>query len=182
MKYFKLQEAPEGKRGPQIMNWYGSFDVRNIRMEGFPKIPKRQLYMVEPVDLLIFTDIILFPFLLVSPEVKRVIEMYREQSFYREVILLNQKTGVSKLYYLPVFNETADLDVVERSYKNGRPAALAGRPEGTRFMVNRHIFWARDARRRHTIVSLDLAESILKREAVGVGLKEVELYGKSRRP
>ena len=37
MKYFKLQEAPEGKRGPQIMNWYGSFDVRNIRMEGFPK-------------------------------------------------------------------------------------------------------------------------------------------------
>ena len=126
MKYFKLQEAPEGKRGPQIMNWYGSFDVRNIRMEGFPKIPKRQLYMVEPVDPLIFTDIILFPFLLVSPEVKRVIEMYREQSFYREVILLNQKTGESKLYYLPVLNETADLDVVERSYKNGRPAALAG--------------------------------------------------------
>lgn len=91
MKYFKLQETPEFKYGPQIKDWYGTFDVRDIRMETFPKLPKRQVYAVEPLKTVIFTDIVLFPFLLVSPMVKKVIEMYKEQSFFREIMLLEQK-------------------------------------------------------------------------------------------
>lgn len=178
MKYFKLQETPEFMHGPEIKNWYGTFDVRDIRMEAFPKLPKRQLYTVEPYESLIFTDIVLFPFLLISPMVKKVIEMYKEQSFFREVILLNQKSGESRIYYLPVLNETKELQLVEQNYKNGEVVINIKNPEGTRFIVNKHIFWVRDSMTRHTIVSLDFAESLLKRDAVGVGLKEVMLYGK----
>lgn len=180
MKYFKLQETPEFKYGPQIKNWYGTFDVRDIKMETFPKLPKRQLYTVEPLESLIFTDIILFPFLLVSPMVKKVIEIYREQSFYREIILLNQISGESKTYYLPVLNEAEELQIVEQNYKNGEPVINTEIPEGTRVLVNRHIFWVRDLSKRHTVISLELAESLLKRGAIGVGLKEVILYRKQR--
>lgn len=180
MKYFKLQETPEFKYGPQIKDWYGTFDVRDIRMETFPKLPKRQVYAVEPLKTVIFTDIVLFPFLLISPMVKKVIEMYKEQSFFREIILLNQVSGESKIYYLPVLNETKELQLVEQDYLNGEPVNPGKSPDGTRFLVNRHIFWVRDSVKRHTVVSLDFAESLLRREAIGVGLKEVMLYGKQR--
>lgn len=180
MKYFKLQETPEFKYGPQIKGWYGTFDIRNIKMETFPKLPKRQIYTVEPFKSLIFTDIILFPFLLVSPIVKKVIEMYKEQSFFREVILINQKSGESRIYYLPVLNETKELQLVEQNYKNGEPVINIKKMDETRFVVNKHIFWVRDSAKRNTVVSLDFAESLLKRDTIGVGLKEVMLYGNRR--
>lgn len=181
MKYFKLQETPEFKYGPQIKDWYGTFDVRDIKMESFPKLPKRQLYVVEPYESLIFTDIILFPFLLISPLVKKVINIYKEQSFFREVILLNQKSGESRMYYLPVLNETKELQLVERSYNNGELVINTKIPDQTRFVVDKHIFWVRDSQKRHTIVSLDFVESLLKRDAIGIGLKEVMLYGNHRK-
>ena len=82
MKYFKIQDSPELKYAPQIKNWYGSFDVRDIRIDRFYKLPKMQLFPIEPSENLIFTDIILFPFLLVSPLVYDVIQMYRERCFF----------------------------------------------------------------------------------------------------
>lgn len=33
MKYFEIQEAPESKYAPQLENWYGKFDVRDIKLE-----------------------------------------------------------------------------------------------------------------------------------------------------
>ena len=46
-----------------------------------------QLFIVESSENLVFTDIVLFPFLLVSPAVKKVIEMYRERCFFCNIIL-----------------------------------------------------------------------------------------------
>lgn len=180
MKYFKLQEAPEDKYGPHIKDWYGTFDVRDIKMETFPNLPKRQLYVIEPYESLIFTDIILFPFLLVSPMVKKVIEMYKEQSFFREVILLNQKSGESRIYYLPVLNESKELLLVEQNYSNGEILTNIKIEDKTKVTVNKHIFWVRNSVKRYTVVSLNFAESLLKRDAIGVGLKEVLLYRNNR--
>lgn len=165
MKYFEIQEAPEQKYAPQLENWYGKFDVRDIKMEGFPSLPDRQLFTVTPSDRTIFTDIIQFPFLLLSLKVTDVIKMYRERCFCRDVILLDQVSGKSELYQLPVFDETDRLSVRERQ---------AGE-RGEMVALDKHIFWVRDSFKRHTVISLDLAESLLRREVTGLGLKEIEL-------
>lgn len=166
MKYFEIQEASELKYAPQLENWYGKFDVRDIRLEGFPRLPDRQLFTIKPSDRTIFTDIILFPFLLLSLKVTDVIKMYRERCFCRDVILLDQISGKSELYQLPVFDETDKLSIKERQ---------ADTQDG-KVVLDKHIFWVRDSVKRHTVISLDLAESLLRREVTGLGLKEIELY------
>jgi len=165
LKYFEIQEAPELKYAPQLENWYGKFDVRDIRLEGFPRLPDRLLFTVRPSDRTIFTDIIQFPFLLLSLKVTDVIRMYRERCLCRDVILLDQISGKSELYQLPVFDETDRLSIRE---------GQAGAQGGT-VVLDKHIFWVRDLHKRHTVISLDMAESLLRREVTGLGLREIEL-------
>lgn len=172
MKYFEIQEAPESKYAPRLENWYGRFDVRDISLKAYDRLPQRQLFVIEPSEKTIFTDIILFPFLLLSPKVTEVIKMYGERCFYREVILLDQVNGKSKLYHLPVFDET------DRLFAADRRMGVSKGVSGEAHDPGKQVFWVRDSLKRHTIISLDLAESLLKREVAGLGIKEVELFMK----
>lgn len=117
MKYFEIQDSPELKYAPQLKNWYGKFDVRNIRIDSFPKLPDMQLFTIESSKNTIFTDLILFPFLLVSPMVQEVIKMYRECCFFRKIVLLDQENQESRLYYLPVLDETNAIQIQRIQYK-----------------------------------------------------------------
>lgn len=174
MKFFELQDNPDLKYAPRIKNWYGKIDTRDISLAKFPDLPQRQLFILEPAEKIIFTDLILFPFLLVSPSVMSIIQMYREQCFFRDVILLDQVGGESKLYYLPVFNETNKLYVAEKGDKSLKDTDF--RLSKRKVYVDNNIFWANDSKKKHTIISLDLAESMLKRNITGLGIKEVELF------
>ena len=179
MKYFEIQDSPELKYAPQLKDWYGRFDVRNINPLGYPKLPERELFFVEKSENIIFTDIILFPFLLISPLVREVIQMYREVCFYREIILLDQQSGLSKIYYLPVLDETKSIQLVKKQYKN-EVCQLKFEPANNReVFIDRNLFWVRDAKKRHTIISLDMAESLIRRNVIGLGLQEVKLYYKT---
>lgn len=174
MKYFELQNNPDLKYAPRIKDWYGKIDTRNITLEKYPDLPQRQLFILDSAAKIIFTDFILFPFLLVSPLVMDVIQMYKELCFYRDIILLDQVGGESKLYYLPVFNETNKLRVIETGDK------ILDNPDfglcNVKVYLNKHIFWVSDSQKRHTIISLDMAESLLRRNITGLGIKEVELF------
>ena len=74
-KYFEIRDTPELKYAPRVKNLFGKFDIRNIRLETYPKLPKRQVFFIEPSDQNIFTDMILSPFLMISPTVMDVIRM-----------------------------------------------------------------------------------------------------------
>lgn len=166
MKYFEIVEAPEHKYAPRVKNWYGKIDVRNICIKKYPDLPQRELFVIESSEKTIFTDIILFPFLLLSPSVMDVIKLYHERCFYREVILLDQLNGKSELYYLPVFDETEKLLI-----RNKEDFI-----QEEEVKLKKEIFWIRDSFKRHTIISLDLAESLVRREITGLGIKEIKLY------
>ena len=107
MKYFEIVDSPELKYAPQLKNWYGKFDVRNIRIDRFPELPENQLFFIEPSDHTVYTDIIRFPFLLVSPMVKAVIRMYRECCFFRNIVLLDSVRKESRQYFLPARDNRA---------------------------------------------------------------------------
>lgn len=174
MKYFEIEDTPELKYAPRIHGWYGKFDVRDIKLEFYPKLPKSQLFIIEPSKDTIFTDIILYPFLMITPKIMDVISMYKELCFYRDIILIDQINKKSQLYFLPVFNETKELKIVEKNYvEKVCEASVQGLQ---RVNVASHIFWINDSLKRHTIISLDLAESLLRREVFGLGIKEVELF------
>lgn len=50
--------------------------------------------------------------------------------------------------------------------------------QGERIELDRNLFWVRDSKKRHIILSLDMAESLIRRNIMGLGLCEVELYNK----
>lgn len=178
MKYFLLEDNPELKYAPKIQNWYGAFDVRNINMESYPKLPKRQMFTVEASEHTMFTDIILFPFLLVSAKVQEVLTMYREPCFFRDVVLLDQLKGEAHVYYLPVFKEAVDLAFEKKQYRNGVCISKLPSPALKEGAVNLNMFWVRKSDKRYIVLSLALAESLIRRNVTGLGLTEVVLYGK----
>ena len=119
MKYFVLQDSPELKNAPQITRWYEQIDVRDIRADTCYKQPEKQVFRIISSERLVFTDIILFPFFLVSPMVYEVILMYREACLFRKVFLAEAETGKAQMYYLPVMEESSDIALKKISYKNG---------------------------------------------------------------
>lgn len=178
MKYFEIQDSPELKYAPQLKDWYGKFDVRDIRMDRYPRLPDMQLFIVESSENLVFTDIVLFPFLLVSTAVKKVIEMYRERCFFCNIILLDQQRKESKLYHLPVLDETSEIQLRSVRYQNGSRIPDEKKIQGHPLEPGRNLFWIRDSIKRHIVISLDMAESLIRRGVTGLGLCETELYDK----
>lgn len=178
MKYFKLIDSPDLKYAPKLKNWYGQFDVRNIRLDKYSKLPEYELFILEPADKLIFTDIILFLFLLVSPMIREVIKMYRDTCYFREFVLLDQKSKKSGVYYLPVLSEFKGVQVVVKSCGENKQVSCIEQYSGKPLIINKNIFWVKDSIKRHTIISLDFAESLLRRNVKGLGIQEVLLYSK----
>ena len=110
--------------------------------------------------------------------VKEVIEMYREHCFFRIVILLDQLNKESRLYYLPVLDETNDIQLQRVQYKDGESISETLDAEREKVELDRNLFWVKDLKKRHTILSLDMAETLIRRGVTGLGLCEVELYSK----
>jgi len=181
MKYFELKGNERYKFTPRLINWYGGFDVRNIRIDKFYKLPNCHLLEIESSEGTIFPDAIFFPFLLVSPMIRNVIKMYGDVSHFRDIILLDAKCGKSELYHLPVFEETRDLQIGYKIYDKGSCKIEPEKGADRILTMKRNIFWVHDGQKRHTIISQDLAESLLRREAIGIELQEIVLYKKEKK-
>jgi len=173
MKFFEMKTNSDWKHAPRLVDWYGHFDVRDIRLETFFRLPKNELFFVAPLEQMEFTDIVSFPFLLISPTIRDVIEMYGEKAWYCDIILLNQKSGESELYYLPVIEEFENIHFQYKDMKKSLTSQSTHESEIPDLVKKRNIFWTRKSGKRCTIISLDFAESILRRNVKGVGLREV---------
>lgn len=105
--------------------------------------------------------------------------MYREHCYFRKMVLLDQKNQKSKLYYLPVLDETSDIQLQRIQYTNGKGVPELMDIKGERIELDRNLFWVKDSKKRHIILSLDMAESLIRRGIRGLGLCEVKLYSKN---
>ena len=172
--HFEIEKKPQINMAPRLKNWYGSFDVRDVAIDSFYKLPEGQLFIVEMTEKEIFTDFIMFPFLLISQRVMDVIKMYGDICYYRQVFLLDAGSGNSESYYLPVLDESKQIQLYDKEFEAG--TCIRRLPEEEfAITVNKNIFWIRDSLTRHTIISMDFAESLLRRGATGIELKEVIL-------
>jgi len=176
MKFFVLIDSPDLKYSPKLTEWHKRIDVRNIRIDKYPKLAEQELFIIKSEEKVIFTDIILFPFLLVTPMVKDVIEMYGDTCFFRKIILLDQVHQKSELYYLPILDETDKIQLALKNYDENGQSSNTKTFTNNSFTINKNIFWVRDSMKKHTVISLDLAESLLRRNVVGLGIQEVVLH------
>lgn len=167
MKYFELMDTPELRYVPKLKNWQEKPEETEL---------SRKLFLIEASDQILFTDIIAVPVLLMSPAARKIMEKYKRDCVYKEVILLDEVSGQSKLYYQPELYETDQLLVIGRMSELGAGwKKYTGEYRKWKPVIRDPAFVVRDRVGKHIILSLELAEELLYCGMSGVGLREVDL-------
>ncbi|MDR7810503.1 MAG: hypothetical protein RIN62_01405 [Lacrimispora sp.] len=173
MKYFILKPDEKFFDGPILRNQRNTFNHRWICKEHFYKLPKRNIISVTTTKDTIFPAIITSPYLLVSEVFRTVIEMFGDMVLAKDVVLVDSEKGCIKQYFMVVLEELAGEIVTEKN-AGGLRKTIIIRSEGIP-LKERNIFMMELDRCRDIVISLDFAESILRRKVQGICLEEIEL-------
>lgn len=173
MNYYILKLEDHIHFTPNVINWYNKFDVRHICREKAQLLPKRTLLDIRSNFEVLFTDIVSFPYLLLSEAAKEVIDVYEPSMQYKDIVLLDREKPKYALYYLPVL-ETVDCLSQERTTFNTMGAAILQMVLERNKIGNQSIFKLEYGTESYVIARLDLCESLLRRDLIGIGLKKVE--------
>ena len=143
--------AQKGNPVPQIVNWYGKLDVRNVNRKDYRKIPAPLMLEMRTGVEVVYPDIMTFPLLLVSEEAMEVILLYNKKMPFFFVALFDTLKEESASNYCPVLPEEA-----------------VGGTEA--------LYWIRRREGDELRICEELAESLLERGAVGMELNVALSY------
>lgn len=176
MKYFAISLEEAYTDVPQIINWYEKINPKWINQDDAYRLPSRELLFVKSQNRVIYTDILVKPFFLVSAMTRSVILMYDSLINMKEIILLDTERQESKLYFLPIFEEIECLE--ETFLSNGKIGNLVLDYDKVK---NKSIFTTKGQQGKYVIGNLELIESLLKRGATGIGLREIGCRSKGNK-
>ena len=171
MKYFTLTNGDKNPF-PQILNWSQSVDVRKLTRDEYQKIPPFiQLNAKLGMDG-IFPDVIVKPFLLLSRSTMEVTALYDPDIPFLFFVLFDTEKGECASYYCPVLEEE---ECLAKQPGPGQREIVLDREKISRAP----LFRVRTGTESTVLIRMDLAESLLEREAIGLKLKEVSLSDSS---
>ncbi len=117
-------------------------------------------------------DFLQSPVYMVSGKVRDVFAMYEEDILFKKVIFIHKERRESYSYYIPMIHKLDALaDCVER-YPNGAEKKVildSGR------MGRRRVFFLEKSFARRPVVSIEVVESLLRRNTVGILFEEIEV-------
>lgn len=173
MKYFLIEADRRINNAPRIVSWYKKLDVRNICLKNAHKLPARELLFLESNSDTVFTDILSTPFFLVSAKIKQVIQMYDSSIILKELILLDKTYERVERYFLPIFDELECLH--EDSEFNRSRSELKKIVLRKDAIGENCVFRIANFEKQYIIGNLDIVESILRRNCIGLQLTELEI-------
>lgn len=172
MKYFILEQDKKYNRVPQIKNWYGKLDMHSLKQVG-AGLKDKMVFEVDITEFTLFPDILEIPTFMVSADMRDIIFKYEKQVFFREVLFIDSEGSKGYTYYIPFlprvdcFTDASCLSKNKRKVESG--------VINIDKLWNRHIVEAEGINGQCIIVSLDLAESILRKGLIGIGLGKVNI-------
>jgi len=172
MKYFILKQEEVYKRNPRIREWYGKLDIHSLRMN-MAESKEKFMFYIDVNEYTFFPDIMMNPTLMVTEPVKKIIYMYEKHIIFKEIYLLEPVSNKGYVYYIPILPATdchVDTDT-DSLHKRDKCCAV----EESK-VWDRHIMEAESEKGQCIIVSLDLAESMLRNGMTGIELMELQIY------
>lgn len=116
-----------------------------------------------------YIDIIETPVLLISDKLKRVLEVYQKEIFFKPVLLADVKRMRQDLYWFMIPKTVECLSPQTEFFKDGAVKKLVIDEK----KANPHkVFRVGGIFEYIVIVNLDIAENILKRDIYGIELKK----------
>lgn len=118
-----------------------------------------------------YIDFIEKPVLLVSDNLKKILNKYDKKIFFKPVVLCDRKEEKQDLYWLMVLDSIDCLSPKSEFNKNGTIKRLI---IDEKKIGNFKIFKVNEVMEDLVIIRLDVAESLLRRDFTGIKLKKVE--------
>lgn len=168
MRYFLIHTDDQFTTAPNILNWYEKINKHWIKIGDSFRLPQRELLMIESNPATVFTDILSFPFFLVTKKVRKVMEMYAPTTVYKDIVLLDSVNKLVEVYYLPILEHVSCL--AKESVLSPDRSIIKSAVIDTSKVGDRSIFFIDDVRNTYVVARLDIVESFLRRGARGIGL------------
>lgn len=173
-QYFQLKEDASLSMPIRIFH----FAVEGDYTAGKPidpgSVPKHQVAYFEYSPQVEICDVLFRPVLLVKSEIKKLWQFYEPHMKYKgvQVFANDTRINVAPMYWCPMIDSISCMDVGTQRYPDRSIKRLVLQFQAVQ---GRHIFQVAGLLERITVVSLPVAESMLKRSATGFQLQAVDL-------
>ena len=158
---------------PEIKDWYRILNPRIVSEGRYSELPEYLKYTVDPGEDIFYTDIISFPYFMITLEAQRLINVYEPKMEFCDIFLFDLKNRRNKVYMLP-YLERIDCFHEDTLYNKGKSKIIKPVIDSNR-TGDKHFFRAVGQSQTQAVMSIELVESLLRRNIRGLGLVEVEI-------
>lgn len=109
---------------------------------------------------------------MVSDMVQKVLSMYEDSLIFKRVVMIDKTNSSQIMYYHVLFEEIEGLDSLVERYPDGTEKKVCLSKDK---IGDYRAFMLKDSRNRKPVISLEVAESLLRRKAHRVILKEIDV-------
>lgn len=169
MKYF-ITEVSKNYMAPLPTDWFGIIDRKTLSLKKIYQMPKHLMIPVEKRMQTVFTDILTFPCFMVSEMVRDVIKQYDSSLYFLRIILYDKEHKKSMAYYIPDLKQIKFAEKRDTVVHNIRHISVQQEDIKEKVIVE-----ISNGISFHVIMRMDLVESILRREAIGIGLRKIDI-------
>lgn len=172
MKYFIL-ELDKNYTAPMIKEGVEKLGDRAVGNKNWSFASQYMTFEIQQDMQTTFTDIISFPTFMVSEAAMNVIAMYESSMKFTRVILTDRKQKISRRYYIPGLEEI-ECFTSDSNFNLDKSVIYHAKIKENK-VREKKLFRAGGVKCRCIIVRLDLAESMLRRKLMGIGLRETTI-------
>jgi hypothetical protein len=120
----------------------------------------------------VYPDFFQTPVYMVSEKIKNILELYDEELIFKTVLLTNLEAKTQELYYHMVTDHIEGLSDQTTFHKNGLENKIVLDFEKVK---DQRVFQLKDSKKHNLFMRLDVVESLLRRNVIGLIFEEVEV-------
>nr|WP_288828263.1 hypothetical protein [uncultured Clostridium sp.] len=117
-------------------------------------------------------DFLQSPVYMISEKVQKVLSMYEDSLIFKRIVMIDKANASQMMYYHVLFEEVEGLTPLTERYPDGTEKNICLSREK---IDGYRAFMLKDSRKKVPVISLEVAESLLRRNLIGVELKEIEV-------
>lgn len=174
MEYFILSQGSQVENPIEVMGLDKEQYCYALKKTDFETLDKLKVAYFSGREFEELCDVLTNPTFLISDALKKVMELYEKEMQFKGVQMfpIAKESKQYPLYWVPLFQEIDCLHKETVFHDNGMLAELVLDDKKIR---DRQIFRIANILEYKIIVSLPVAESILRRRLYGIDLKRVEV-------
>ncbi|MMZ58592.1 hypothetical protein D1872_205790 [compost metagenome] len=171
MEYFILEQDERYTNIPVLQHVRQKIDVRHMNRLRAHHLADTTIFQVKASVDSDYLDLLSTQLFLVTERLKSLMEMYEPESMFKLIPLMDIQNAKQTLYYLPIFDE---IDALSPNSEFNLDHSVIKKLVLQRDRIgSRRIFRVKESEKPLIIIRLDVAESILRRDLVGIRLKRV---------